>query len=106
MNLTTNVELTPVLGLTESRGCDGLFHLVRIWGRVETGMQEELRIVQEITSWNEVAGAESAKPRLTMNSNQPWRRRLRHSHPPFFLRSSRRSVMATLELRKLFRESC
>jgi len=31
----------------------------------------------------EVAGAESAKPRLTMNSNQPWRRRLRHSHPPF-----------------------
>jgi hypothetical protein len=42
----------------------------------------EVRIVQEITSWNEVAGAESAKPRLTMNSNQPWRRRLRHSHPP------------------------
>jgi hypothetical protein len=39
-------------------------------------------IFPEITSWNEVAGAESAKPRLTMNSNQPWRRRLRHSHPP------------------------
>jgi len=32
-----------------------------------------VRIVQEITSWTEVemAGAESAKPRLTMNSNQP-----------------------------------
>jgi hypothetical protein len=42
----------------------------------------EIRIVQEITSWNEVAGAESAKPRLAMTSNQPWRRRLRHSHPP------------------------
>jgi hypothetical protein len=34
-------------------------------------MLEVIRIVQEITSWNEVevAGAESAKPRLTMNSN-------------------------------------
>jgi len=42
----------------------------------------QLRIVQEITSWNEVAGAESAKPWLAMNSNKPWRRGLRHSHPP------------------------
>jgi hypothetical protein len=40
-----------------------------------------IRIVQELTSWNEVAGAESAQPRLTMNSDQPWRRRLRTPDP-------------------------
>jgi len=61
---------------------------------VAQALSKRCRMLGESWREGEVAGAESAKFRLTMNSNQPWRRRLRHSHPPSH-RSDGRGVRPT-----------